>query len=376
MQSARAVKSIKGSPKMSNSGSILKGASRMRRVILLIGALLLATALFTGTAEANGVASGTAIGNFATMTASNVPSSTQSNSVSTTVKAIFGVATAAEPADGSAAVGGVKDYVVRIKNPGNLSQFIGINVGAQSFGAGAGTTTQWSVAVDDADPFAVGLAWQTSGVATAAQAGDQATAAAALAPDAFSSYTLRVTTAGNAADGSTSAFTVKIVSTGTAYGPYSGYNATTYGGPKEILRSAGTGQGPSFITTTVQGPVLSITKSASSVTAPASYIANGGGGTDPVPGALVTYLLVFQNSGTSAATSVLIYDPLDINVTYYTNSIQSCFTGTGCALVADPDAAGGGDDCTFDNPSKRIICDMATMNIAGGGRASYQVTIN
>jgi len=342
-------------------------AEKLKFVIPVVAILFLVMA---GRAYAVGTASGTTIGNFATMTATNVPSATQTLTVNTVVTGIHGATTTLDPADGNASVGSFVDYKFKAQNKGNESDSIGIKTGVQNFGTGAGTTTNWSVAADDADPFVAGLTWQTSLVATASQAGDQATMAAPLAPDAEATYTVRVTVAGDALDGSTGSFQVSFVTAKTPAGIYTGYNGTTYGGLQQAWRAAGTIVGATYLTTTVQGPVLTLTKTVAAVLAPAGYT---GGAADPVPGARITYTVVFGNSGTQAANSVVATDYPPANTTYETGTILSCFGGTGCGPIADGDANAGGDDCWWDGTE--IGCDIATVAAGGGGRLQYSVII-
>ncbi|MEW5946678.1 MAG: hypothetical protein AB1742_10815 [bacterium] len=344
-----------------------------KRLKILLPVLTVTLMGLAGKAHALGTASGTVVGNFATMTATNVPSATQSSTVNATVMAVFGVAKVADPADGNAGSGNSTDYVFSVRNDGNDSDYIGIKAGAQGFSAGAGTTTNWSVQVDDADPFSSALNWQTSGAATASQAGDQATSTAILGPDAVGTYTVRVTIAGDATDGATGDLTINFVTVATA-GSYVGYNAINYGGPASVARSAGTGQGTSYLTTLVQGPVLTLSKAINVITAPAGYT---GGANDPVPGARITYDVTFGNSGAGAASTVEVSDQIPASTTFEAGTIQSCFTSTACGPIADADADAAGDDCWYTTvPVARVGCDIALIASGGGGKVRYNVTID
>lgn len=361
-----------------NKLHMTKGESYMRRILFVLPVVVCLLMLYAGSAHAVGTASGTLIDNFATMTATNVPSATTSNTVNNTVTAVYGATTTVDPVDGNTGVGSFIDYGFEVQNPGNDTQAIGINAGVQGFSAGAGTTTDWSVAVDDASPFGAGLNWQNSGGATAAQAGDQATMAAPIGPDALASYTVRVTVAGDAVDSATGDLVVKFVSAQTPLGPYVGYNGNDYGEAAEAFRAAGTGQGVTYLTTTVQGPVLTLSKAVASIDS--NLAGYTGGANDPVPGARITYRIEFSNTGTVDATSVEMSDVLPVNTAYFVNSIQSCFTGPLCAVGVDAsgDANDAADDCWYDaGPPVRVGCDVANMAAAGGGGAvEYEVTID
>ena len=63
--------------------------------------------------------------------------------------------------------------------------------------------------------------------------------------------------------------------------------------------------------TTVRAPVLSMTKTVAVV-----------GGGQPVPGATLRYTITYNNSGTGAANSVVVTDPIPSNTSYVANSVH------------------------------------------------------
>jgi len=334
-----------------------------QRAVLALVFLLAAGSM----AHAAGVTSGTSIDNFATMTASNVASATQSNTINTVVTSVYGLATNTfvDPADGSVTAGSTTDYLFKVYNNGNVSDSIGINVGVQTFSAGAGTTADWSVAVDDANPFAVGLTWQNSGGATATQGGDQATGAAAIAPGAYATFTVRITSAADAADSSTMSVPISFVTGNTPVGAYKGFNNTDYGGDQTVTRAAGTLGGASDLTSQVSGAVLTLSKTAV-VTAPAGYT---GGGTDPVPGARIAYTVEYGNSGAANALSVQVVDYIPTNTTYEAGTI---YLDTVLKTDGGPD-----DECDYNiTNAGAVTCDVGTVAPAATGSVEFSVTID
>lgn len=347
----------------------------MKSKRLLVAVLAAAVMLVAGgmKASANPTASGTVLTNFATMTASNVGSSTQSNTINVTVKGIFGIATLTEPTDNTVLSGGFRDYQIGFVNAGNdteLANTIKINVGPFAFGAGAGTTTNWDIQADDAGPFVTGLNWTTSGNASASHAGDSAWYASSLAPGAVATFTLRIYAAPDASDGSTMSATMSIQTISTPAGMYTGLNGVGYGGLALRNRTAGA-LTAAQLTSTVQGPVLTLAKSFV-ITAPGGYT---GAGTDPVPGASIEYTITYGNTGAAAATNVAIYDPIPANTAFEVNGYAVGYgiklNGTNQTNSVD------GDPCDFNGGLGRVECNIASLGSGStGNTVKYLVTIN
>lgn len=343
----------------------------MRKIFTSIAIIAVSLLGFSAIAGAAGTTSGTSLAATATIQATGV--SPVTSGASTSVTSVYGLATSTfdetGAADKSASAGGFATYTMVIQNNGNTSDSIGINVGTQTFSAGSGTSTNWGVAVDDAAAYTVGLNWQVSGNATATQGGDQATHVAAIGPGSYATFTVRVRAAYDATNGATMAVQVSLVTANTPVGTYTGYNSNPYGGNASVLRTAGTGLGASYITTTVNAAILSLAKAAV-VTAPAGYISNGGGATDPVPGARIDYTITYGNTGSATATTVVIVDPIPTNTTYVTSSIQ-------LNAVGNTDASDG-DECdyNFSNASS-VTCNIASLgNGVVGQTVDYSVTID
>ncbi len=127
---------------------------------------------------------------------------------------------------------------------------------------------------------------------------------------------LFVTADAAAADGAVGGLTVSLNGTDAAgfYLPYTGTNAYTYGAYREIQTTL------SFV---VSAPNIQVTKSVT-VAAPANYVAQGGGATDPVPGATLTYTLAYENFGSATGTAASIVDKIPANTEF-----RSAAGGTG-----------------------------------------------
>jgi len=346
----------------------------VKKLALLTILILLAAAaraLALGTASDTALVPSTSMDlyNYATYTVG--ATRTKSTTATQTVRAIYGLATSTftEEAAKSTGIGATATYDFAIQYKGNATNTMYIDVGAQAFGGTPGTTTAWSVA---AEHTGVGMVnFVTSGGATASQAGDSA-ALSGIAPGATAAARLYHHAAADASNASYSSFTVSVRTTNFPGGPYTGFNGAVYAGATSWARQLDSGT----VITTVNGVVIDATKTFT-VTAPATYISNGGGAADAVPGAMLSYTLTFANNGGQAASTVIVQDTLPANTTYTSGSIQSCFTGAACTPAADPDANGADPDCyTVGGPVTQIVCTAATLAAGGGGRVNYSVTID
>lgn len=348
----------------------------MRKVLTTIALMTIFIAAAGVTAKAIPTASDTVIGNFASMTASGI-STVTSNTINVTVQEIHGLTTWNETGanDGTITPGGTKDYVVSVVNNANTSDSVGVKVGAFGFNGSPGTLLNWSVAADDAQPFVAALTWDNSADIKAYPLGDQASTTVLIAQGAQATFTVRVTAAADAQDAATMAFTLRVQMDSqfnTPVGSYSGYNAVNYGGPELFNRTVGS-QGAATVTTTVIGAVLTLAKAAV-VTAPAGYT---GAGTDPVPGARITYTLTYGNTGTGDAYNVIITDLLPANTTLEDGSIN--LTGFVTGIQTEEDDA---DECDYNvTTANTITCEITkiiTPFTGGsvGNTIEYSVTIN
>ena len=322
-------------------------------------------------AHALGTASDTVLTGQTSFSVLNATASTPLASTNTTVMAVFGFATNTytEEAAKAAAAGATSTYDFSIVNNGNATDSIRITLGAQAFGGAAGTTTEWAVA---AEHVGVGMAtFETSGGATASQIGDAATATNV---DNGATLTERLYhhTAADASDGAFGSFSVTFETTDFPGAPYYGFNGTIYAGPTAWSRQLDSG----IVITTVNNVDINATKTFA-ITAPAAYVGAGGGASDPIPGATLTYNITFSNDGAVAATTVIILDDIPTDTTFTPGSIQSCFAGAACTPAADPDTDDADPDCFFiSGAPDQIQCDIATLSAGGGGRLIYEAVID
>ncbi len=332
------------------------------RIYILIS-LLFFSIIKTSFAYGAGTAFGTLITSTATISALNAETAT--GTVASTVQAVYGVATNTEPIDSNISAGGTRDYHLTFTNNGNKADVIRLNVGAQSFGAGAGTSANWTVTVDDTYPYSTPLTWN-GGSTSANPAGDYATIT--LGPGAQGSFTIRITSTGTPSDGATMTVPISLQTTSTPAGKYSGLIINTpYGGAASAQRTVGVS--PPLITTTVQGAVFSISKTAV-IQAPSAYVTLlNGSSSAPVPGSKITYTITYSNSGTVSAANVVITDSIPTNTHYKAGSITTSQWG------AQGDIATDGDKCDYNitNPGK-ITCIIGTV-IASSPNYTIQYTV-
>ncbi|MFA6448735.1 MAG: hypothetical protein WCX65_04635 [bacterium] len=294
-------------------------------------------------------------------------SETATNSLAITVADIYGIATSTEPLDGNTTTGGSVVYKITYTNNGNNTDVIKLNAGSQTFGPGAGTTANWSVETDDADPFAAPMTWANSGTTKAAQSGDYVTAT--LAPGAQGVFSIRITSASNAGDLATMSVPISLETSQTRTGKYNGYNSLSYGGLALAVRTAGAGASGN-LTTTIQGAIITLSKSVSALSPP-QYQALGGNAAAPVPGSKITYTITYGNSGAAAAAGVTIIDSIPSDTAYLPGTI------TTSAFGAQTDAADAGQ-CDYNvSNALSVTCNVGTVNSGASGMTiSYAVTIN
>jgi uncharacterized repeat protein (TIGR01451 family) len=254
--------------------------------------------------------SGTTIGNTASVTAGNVPSSVTTPSIDTNVNLIVGAEYDVIPADTQAAPGDTVNLIFDVINRGNANDSFSVSI--SNFNETTNDVTWTATVLDSAlgNPFAVGNTV---------------------------SWTLQVYVGATESDGNYMEFTCLLVSdnAGSAKksGSYTNDNpadASVYCGDMGVawaggatnddgtLRHAyvveGAATSNSYVRVTVSGPILSIIKTIADVSL------GGSGGADLVPGATITYNIIVSNTGSGTATDVVISDPLPGNTTYVAGS--------------------------------------------------------
>lgn len=101
-----------------------------------------------------------------------------------------------------------------------------------------------------------------------------------------------------APNGSYVVVTLEASTAKTPVGVYLGANGISYGGTSDAINAT---------VTTIETSVMTLSRTAT-VDAPTTYISNGGGAHDAVPGAVITYTIMVSNEGSSYANNVIIVD--------------------------------------------------------------------
>lgn len=140
------------------------------------------------------------------------------------------------------------EYEFGIKNKGNATDSVRLEIGPQSTGGAV-----WSVEVYDAGGSP--LTWESGGP-QADTAGDAATATA-IPPGEFATFTLRVNSVSGADEGAAMNFSVTLKTLGWPAGDYTGFNSIAYGGPDSVSSATKTAQVPDG-----NPPAVSITSPA------------------------------------------------------------------------------------------------------------------
>jgi len=245
------------------------------------------------------------------------PQETPSSDIQITVLPVYGfsyVATRTPLISGGSSsmgyMGQTRYFYLGITNEGNTSDTYVITTEAVFTSAGAGT---WLCEVwRDISPFG------SSGpedilIATLESPSNLSTIETqSVAEDATYFYYIKViypTTGANPDDLLTTP--IKAKTSSTPVGQYTGANGLTYGGIASVEGN---------IDWKLAKPVLTLTRTA---TTDASIIKYEGGSYDKVPGSIITYRMVYSNTGNISAESVILADKIPA----YTNLAHFNKTG-------------------------------------------------
>jgi len=319
----------------------------MKFITKLAGLLLVPAMLLSGTAHAALTAAGTAINNQASVSydVGGTPFNKPSNTVTTTVAQITAVNIVTLNSPVSVTPGATGSAMAfKVTNTGN---------GADTFTL----TANSAIAGDNFDPTGATIYADTNGNGVYDLATDVVAAATALLnQDAYATFFIVNSIPNTALDTQTGLTALKGTSQ-TAAGVAG--TVTVGGGVGGVNVVVGAGGG----TATTQGTyvVTSITVTAgvpgagpfTPGTIPATYnageymkfatVTDPYAGSEPIPGATITYTLIFSLVGTGTANNVILGDDIPTNTTYVGGSTKlSVDSGTTFAALADATVQAGG----------------------------------
>lgn len=233
-------------------------------------------------------AAGTVITNTATANYSDGGgnSFTATGSVSVTVEAVYYVSVACTTANQSAPSNTTVYYACTVTNTGNEDNTYALSVSATAWGA---PNLYHDVGVIGTYESGIDLVSASTGV---------------LTPASVYTILVGVNVPLNTPNGQTSTFTLVAQGSGD---PGDGDRG-------EVSRI-----------TTAQAPALTITKKVRNVTDSGAFATSG---VTAKPGEILEYQLTVTNGGATTATTVILSDPLNTNLTYVPTSLYSGSNGT------------------------------------------------
>ncbi|MFA9201640.1 MAG: hypothetical protein ACEQR8_10765 [Cypionkella sp.] len=324
----------------------------MTRLISFAGSgLTLAVLTLASPALAAGTGAGTLITNTATATydEGGTPKTVQSNTVTLRVDELLDVANAAL-ASGNSAVGASATSAVpfRITNSGNGDETFTLAATSAVAGNGFDATVQ-GIVLDTNGNNAY-----DPGVDTPLPTG---TATPLLAPDAALTAFVLVTLPAGTPDGATG----QLRLTATA--------ATGSGTPGTVFAGAGSGGGDAVVgLTTATAPALAalVARAATVTLTKSAAVLDPFGSQRVVPGAVVTYSLVAQVTGSGSLPAVKVTDAIPPGTSYRAGTL----TLDGGALTDGADSDGG--------QASSAGIEVALGSVAAGTSrtVSFKVTIN
>lgn len=288
---------------------------------------LLAFFFLVGNALALGTPAGTIIENRSTATYTDANNNSYnpvaSNTVSTTVSQVAGVAVTPAASSQNGIPGGTTNYAFTITDTGN---------GSDSFTlSSSGLPAGWSSVIYQ-DLNGDGLLTavdQVGGVYVVL------TSPIALTEDRKMFGIAVVTSPPGATAGTTATLNVTLTS------------ALTPSVTQTVT-----------MTTTIRAAVLTMTKSTSP--------------TNPKPGGTVTYTINYSNTGSASAYNAVFSDPIPTNTTYKATSIT---VGGNSRTDTNTDSPGDNADYNYTTPGN-VTVNLGTVAAGASGIITFQVTVN
>lgn len=287
--------------------------------------LCAATAAFTGLAAGNpawatGTLAGTLIQNTANATYSSGSGTTtiQSNTVTVKVDQVIGVAVTALTSTPVTIGASTSVLMYQVTNTGNGTDSFDLT-GAPNVSGNAFNATLQTVAIDTN-----GNGIYDPGVDTVITNG---AASQAMAPDASIKVFLIVAAPATATDAQTSQVRLTGTSVTGSGTPGTLFAGKGVGGVDAVVGASG-GTANALAGLIASLATVTLTKSAT--------VADPYGGTNPVPGALVTYSILAHVTGSGTANSLQVTDSFPAGTTYQAGTMT--LAGTVLTDVADGDA--------------------------------------
>lgn len=294
------------------------------RATILLGSSAAFACIAVAPAQAAGTAAGTKIDNTASATYTPPGGGNEvtvpSNTVSLTVDELLDVTVAsADPGDvvtTPSATNQVTTFAVT--NTGN---------GSEAFTLAAIS----AIGGDDFDPTVTSIVLDTNnnGVYDPGQDTVYTTGAndPVLAPDASVTVFVLSTTPAGASDAQRAELRLTAVARTGSGAPGTSFAGQGQGGGDAVVGATGADSDDNAFFV-VRSANVSLVKSAT--------VADPLGGTEPVPGAIITYTLVATVSGSSGLSNLRIGDPIPANTTYQPNTLT--LQGTTLSDATDSDA--------------------------------------
>lgn len=301
-------------------------------------------------ANAAGVAAGTLIENTATATYSSDGSSgsVDSNTVSITVDELLDVAVSSQDAGSVPLSSGGAVLSFQIKNSGNGPEAFDLAVDASLTG-------------DDFDPAVTQIAYDSNNNGVYDAGVDTVVPTGGSTPSIAAEGTLLVFIVSSIADSPADGDLGDVQLTATA-ATGSGTAGTVFAGQGEggVDAVVGTSTATSDAQGTYLAQVGSVTLSKSAA------IADQFGGTEPVPGATVTYSLVASVSGSGSVAGLAVTDAIPTGTTYVASSLTLDTAGL-------TDASG---DDAGEASASGISVDLGTVDGGDSHTITFKVTID
>lgn len=342
------------------------GGSKSLYLRLLTGGAVAAfsLALIPTTAHAAGTLAGTAIKNTATATYDDGsgPQTKSSNEVTLTVDELLDVTVAStNTADVPTAPGDTNDYLTfTVTNNGNGSEAFTLgtisNNGGDDYDP---TAVQIFIDSNDDGDYDPGIDVQyTPGSNDPVLAPDASVRVFVLATTPPSGTTAGTVSDGDRAQVLLTAESNTVLANGNNNTPGTTISGAGTGGSNAVVGATGAdGEDDGFFQ--VSAATVSLVKSA--------VVTDQFGGSDPVPGATITYTIVATVNGSGSITGLTVADPIPAGTTYKPSTIT--FGGTAQTDATDSDAG------RFASNTVTVVAPGA---VAGGQTrtVTFAVTIN